>query len=209
MSSDTPKRSLIWDFPIRAFHWMLVIAIVVSFISVNRDEMEIHFASGSVVLALVIFRLLWGLIGPRTAQFHVFAPLPARIRAWREGRAVGHSPHGALATFALLGLVGAQAVTGLFTDDEMFLRGPLRSEVTRSTAYWLTDLHAAISNVLLAMIALHLAAIAFYTIIKRSDILKVFVTGHRQGGYGVTARPWPLILVCAGIAAGASWYVFS
>ena len=208
--TDAPAgRKLIWDGPTRLFHWALVAAIATSLVSVNMNEMEVHFASGMVVLGLLIFRVIWGLVGPSTARFLAFFPFPARIRAYRAGRAIGHSPHGALATFALLGLVGAQVGTGLFVDDEIYLRGPLRSMVTSSQAAWATDLHALIPRILIAMIALHLAAIAFYTLVKKSDLLRVFLLGYRAEGEGIAPRPWPVIAVSVGAAAAAAFFVFN
>jgi cytochrome b len=207
MSNKT--SGLIWDFPTRAFHWALAAAIVTSLVSVNLNKMELHFTSGSVVLFLLLFRVFWGLIGPETAQFHRFLPLPARWREWRAG-GIGHSPWASLSVFAFLGVIGAQATLGLFTDDEIYLTGPLRDEVSSATAYWATKTHAQLPRLIVALIVLHLAAIAFYTFVKRSDLLKVFVTGRREGATrSIQPRPWYLAVGSAGLAALPVLYIFS
>jgi cytochrome b len=201
--------SLVWDFPTRLFHWALAAAIVTSFVSVNIDEMEVHFTSGGVVLFLVLFRVFWGVIGPETAQFHKFFPTPARLKAWKAG-AIGHSPWGALSVFGLIGMIGLQASLGLFTDDEIYLTGPLRDMVSSKTAYAATSYHALVAKVVFGLVVLHLAAIAFYTFAKRSDLLIVFLSGKRKGaGKSIQPRPWYLALASAILAALPVLWVFS
>lgn len=206
--NDT-TQALIWDFPTRAFHWLLVGAIATSFVSVNLDMMDLHFSAGAMVLFLVLFRLCWGIIGPETAQFLKFLPTPARFHDWKQG-AIGHSPWGALSVFALIGLIGLQAGLGLFTDDEIFLTGPLRDMVSSKTAYAATSYHALVSKLIFAMVLLHLLAIAFYTFIKRSDLLVVFLRGKRKGASrSIQPRPWYFALASAVCAALPVMWVFS
>ncbi len=192
----------IWDRPTRLFHWLLAFCIVVSFVSVRMNEMGIHFLSGGTILALIIFRVVWGLIGSDTARFTQFLPTPSRIRAWRAGGQIGHSPWGALSVFALLGVIGAQATLGLFTDDDIFLTGPLRDYVSYETALRATALHGLGAKIIFTLVLLHLAAILFYTVIKKSDLLKVFLTGHRTGGTMET-RSKPMIWSMSAAAMAA------
>jgi len=199
----TEHKSKIWDVPTRVFHWALAVAILTSFISVRRDEMEIHFLSGSVVLFLILFRVLWGLWGPETALFLQFAPLPKRIAAWRAGGSIGHSPLAALSVFAMLGIIGGQAISGLFVDDGIYLTGPLRDNVTSATANTATKLHARLSDVIIILVALHVIAILFYTLVKHSPLLKVFLTGYSAEA-GESIRPRSLFVVAATIAIAAA-----
>lgn len=206
--TDT-NSGLIWDFPTRAFHWTLVLAIATSFVSVKQDMMEVHFTSGGVVIFLILFRILWGIVGPETAQFHRFFPTWSRIKSWGNG-GIGHSPWGALSVFVLLSAIGLQASLGLITDDEIYLTGPLRNYVSGSTAYAATKYHAQLSNVIVALICLHLVAIAFYVVIKRADILRVFWSGKRKGAArSIQPRPWYLALGSAGLAALPVFWIFS
>jgi cytochrome b len=203
------ENGLVWDFPTRAFHWALAAAITTSFISVRADMMDLHFAAGGATLFLILFRVLWGIIGPETAQFLRFLPTPARFREWKSG-AIGHSPWGALSVFALIGLLGLQASLGLFTDDEIFLTGPLRDMVDSTTAYAATKYHAQLSNVIFWLIMLHLAAIAFYTFVKRSDILPVFLSGKRKDAkLTIQPRPWSFVIGSAICAALPVIWIFS
>lgn len=204
------EKKMIWDLPTRVFHWCLAAAALVSFVSVRLDEMEIHFASGGFILFLILFRLFWGIWGPATALFLQFAPLPKRIRQWRAGTAVGHSPWGALSVFALLGAVGAQGLTGLFADDGIYLTGPLRDYVSSMTANSATKLHSQISDVIIVLVALHIMAIAVYTLVKRSDLLRNFLSGQSQNA-PEAIQPRSLFLVATTIffAAAPVIWIFS
>lgn len=207
-NSEEPK--LIWDFPTRAFHWALVIAIATSFLSAKFGNMDLHFNSGAVVLFLILFRLLWGFLGPKTAQFLRFLPTPARLKEWRANLGIGHSPWGALSVFAMLGLIGAQASLGLFTDDEIFTTGPLRDWVSDRTAYTATSYHSIVSTVILWMVGLHIAAIAFYTFVKRSPLLRTFVKGTASGSpKTIQPRPWYWVVTSIIIAALPVIWIFA
>ena len=205
---EEPK--LIWDFPTRAFHWALVIGITTSFLSVEFGNMDLHFISGGCVLFLILFRGIWGLIGPETAQFLRFLPTPARIREWRANLGIGHSPWGAMSVFAMLGLIGAQASLGLVTDDDIYTTGPLRNMVESRTAFTATSYHSLISTVILWMIGLHIAAIAFYTLVKRSPLLRTFIKGSAENQpKSIQPRPWYWIALSVIAAAAPVLWIFS
>lgn len=210
MTRKKHHRKLVWDFPTRIFHWSLAVSVLVSFVSVRIDEMEVHFTSGAFILFLLSFRVMWGLWGSATARFVQFAPFPKRIRAWRAKTEIGHSPWGALSVFALLAALGMQAATGLISDDGIYLTGPLRDYVSSSTANNATKLHARISDAILALVALHLAAITFYTVVRKSGILSAFVTGYKSGA-PKSIQPKPLLWIgaTAFIAAAPVVWVFS
>ena len=204
------EPKLVWDFPTRAFHWALVIAIATSFLSVEFNNMELHFTSGGVILFLILFRLIWGLVGPETAQFFRFLPTPARMREWRDNLGIGHSPWGAMSVFAMLGLVGAQASLGLFADDEIYTTGPLRDMVSTSTSYTVTSYHSLFSTIILWLVGLHIAAIAFYTLIKRSPLLRTFVKGTTtDAAKSIQPRPWTWIAASIIVAAIPVLWIFN
>jgi len=204
------KPKLIWDFPTRAFHWALVIAICTSFISVKMSKMDVHFMSGGFILFLLLFRLIWGIIGPETAQFHRFLPTHARLKEWRANLGIGHSPWGALSVYGMLGLIGAQASLGLFADDDIYTTGPLRDMVSGSTASAATSYHSIFSTIILWLIGLHIAAIAFYTLIKRSPLLGTFLKGSTtKTAKGIHPRPWTWIAASIMVAALPVLWIFS
>ena len=131
--------------------------------------MTLHFRFGHAVLALLLFRIVWGLFGGRWSRFSTFAYTPKSILDSLRGRGearhdVGHSPLGALSVFAMLAVLLAQVGTGLVSDDEIAAAGPLTSFVSNATVSLATRYHADIGKwLLLALVCLHVAAIVFYT----------------------------------------------
>lgn len=213
----------VWDIYTRLFHWALGIAILVCFIAQDQGEMEIHMASGIVVLGLVTFRLLWGIVGPRTVQFHRFIRGPQTVIAYiRNSKApefrpmIGHSPIGALSVIALLVLVSIQAVTGLFASDDIITEGPLVKFVSSDFGRLATEIHEVNSNLLLAMIALHIAAVIYYLIAKSEDLILPMITGKKRlsANYADQVEPVrgrnPLLAIVAIAAAiGLAYYIYT
>jgi cytochrome b len=175
-------KARVWDLPTRLFHWALAACVVGSLVSVNLGGNAVawHFRFGYAILTLLLFRLAWGFVGPRYARFSSFPPSPmAALRYLRgqEAPAAGHSPLGALSVYALLLSLAFQAGTGLFANDAIMWDGPLRNTVSNATSNWLTSLHKTNRFVLLGLIALHLAAIAFYALLKRKSLVRPMITG--------------------------------
>jgi cytochrome b len=160
----------VWDLPTRLFHWALVICISGLAISglIGGSALEWHFRFGYVVIALLAFRLIWGVVGGRWSRFGSFIYAPQSIVSYLKGRgkpehSVGHSPLGALSVFALLGFLAAQVGTGLMSDDEIAYSGPLTHLVSNATVQGATFYHAAVGKwVLLGLIVLHIGAVIFY-----------------------------------------------
>ncbi|WP_319486849.1 cytochrome b/b6 domain-containing protein [uncultured Cohaesibacter sp.] len=187
---DTPlERVRLWDPAIRLFHWALVLCVVAAWGlgEFGPDVMTLHFYFGYAIVALLAFRLIWGLIGPKTARFahFIYGPKATLSYAaslferkpsyWR-----GHNPMGALAAFALLGLLIAQVASGLMGDPDDFINvGPLAQYVGSDTASLAIDLHEALAPLLLLLVVLHVATIAFYKIWKREDLIKPMITGWK------------------------------
>jgi cytochrome b len=180
------KRTLrIWDLPTRLFHWLLVICIAGAVICVNIGGywMQWHAYCGYAALSLVLFRVLWGFIGALHSRFITFVPSPARLIAFltgKEGGGLGHSPLGSLSVIALLLVVGIQASTGLFTDDDIAFQGPLAKYVSNATVSLLSSIHALNSNILFGLIGLHLLAIAYYQWVKRVSIVMPMIQGDKE-----------------------------
>ncbi|MEP2979826.1 MAG: cytochrome b/b6 domain-containing protein [Lentilitoribacter sp.] len=186
MANSTAKVK-VWDVYIRIFHWLLLICILVSFISFRLDEMDIHFISGHCVLALLIFRVIWGVIGSRTALFHTFIKGPGAILNYVKNPSsekfkgmIGHSPIAALSVIAMLVVISVQVGTGLISDDEILLQGPLAKYVSGDMSYQATTYHGINAKLIIGLIVLHLAAIAFYRFIKKDDIVKPMVIGQKE-----------------------------
>jgi cytochrome b len=174
----------VWDLPTRLFHWLLMAAVIGSFVSVKMggNAMIWHGRFGYMVLTLLIFRLVWGFIGPVHARFLHFVKGPRTIIATLKGHAppvAGHNPLGALSVVAMLALLLAQAVLGLFTSDEIFYDGPFVKQVSNATVEVMTRLHKQNEWLILGLVALHLAAILFYRFVKKENLVPAMITGNK------------------------------
>ncbi|MCO5101967.1 MAG: cytochrome b/b6 domain-containing protein [Burkholderiaceae bacterium] len=192
------ERIRVWDLPTRLFHWALAASIVGSIVSANvgGNAFAWHFRFGHAILALVLFRLAWGFVGPRYARFASFPPKP--IAAWRRLRAgrtaaddVGHGPLGALSVYAMLASVALQAGTGLFASDDIMWDGPLKDSVSNRASEALTAVHLVNRYVLIALIVLHLAAIAWYALVRRRPLVRTMIGGDLVRAAAGTNAPRP------------------
>lgn len=179
---------LVWDLPLRLFHWLLALSVVASWATgkIGTDVRDLHMWLGYWMLFLLAFRLVWGIVGPRHARFVSFVPRPrslvAYVRASLRGAAAetpGHSPLGSLAVFAMLTALSLQAISGLFIDDDVMHEGPYRDAVSRATAATMSAIHHNAVNVIVALVVLHIAAIAWYTLRKRQHLLRAMITGRK------------------------------
>ena len=217
MSEPTKLHTIrVWDWPVRATHWSFALLVPALWLTAEYSWWGWHKRLGLVLLGLLVFRILWGFVGTRTARFSDFVKVPGALLAYlRDGTraTVGHSPLAALGTLALLGTMAAQVGMGLFAGDPFDgATGPLNHLVGVMTAGWLTDTHKWFYWVVLGLVALHLLAIAFYALVKRETLVRPMVTGKRETeGEGIGAVPlMPLaaslliaVAFTAWIAAGA------
>lgn len=168
-------RVRIWDLPTRLFHGVLALCVVGLVITgtVGGDTMTLHFRLGYSVLALLLFRLVWGLFGGYWSRFSAFVYSPSTLLGYLRGERdlrhdIGHSPTGALSVFALLTALLAQVSTGLFSDDEIAFAGPLTPFVSNAWVSLATGYHKNIGKwVLLALVLMHLVAVGIYFWRKR------------------------------------------
>jgi cytochrome b len=175
----------VWDLPIRLFHWLLLIAIILSFVTVKSggNAMELHGRIGYCVLTLILFRICWGFVGSRYARFSNFVPSPKGLLGYLSGKTkagLGHNPLGALSVLALLFSVGLQAVTGLFANDDIAFEGPFAKYVSNRTVALLTSIHHINELVLIALIVLHLCAILYYQKFKSENLIKPMLLGDKE-----------------------------
>lgn len=191
MNSQTEyAEERVWDLPTRIFHWALVVSVATgwalgefrSFSTINY-----HFYLGYTTAGLIVFRLIWGLVGPRSARLSALFPGPAEIIRYltnlknREPSALaGHSPLGSLAVLAILASLIVQVSTGLFAeDDALFSEGPLSYLVSEKTVQFCNAIHALNSKVLLGLVVLHVAALVFYLVWKRENLIRPMITGWK------------------------------
>lgn len=175
------SRVRIWDLPTRLFHWLFAASVIGAFVSVKVGGlwMDYHLLFGYAALGLLIFRVLWGFVGPRYVRFSQFIKGPAAIlRYLREPRRMaGHNPLGGWSVLALLLAVGVQVSTGLFASDGIFTEGPLASRISGELSDQLTSIHHSNEIVIMILVGLHLLAIVFYGLFKRQNLTGPMITG--------------------------------
>lgn len=174
----------VWDLPLRLCHWLLVAAVATAFISakLGGNAMVWHGRAGLLVVGLFAFRIVWGFVGSTHARFASFVRGPAAIKAYLRGewRGVGHNPLGALAVLGLLALVGVQALTGLFANDDISYQGHLYALVGADLSSQITGIHKLFEPALIALVALHLGAIAYYVKVKKDNLTIPMITGSKE-----------------------------
>lgn len=214
---------LVWDLPLRVFHWLLVASVATSWATheLGVEYFEWHVRAGYLTLVLLAFRIGWGFVGPRHARFVNFLRGPravlAYLRSARRGEAapsVGHNPLGGLSIVLMLGLLLFQALTGLFANDEIFNTGPLYGYVSDDQSDGLTRLHKQNFDWLLVMIGLHVAAVAWYQWFKRMDLLRPMINGRKPASVvppaeEVSGQRLGLAAVLVALAAAVLWRVVS
>jgi len=212
----------IWDLPTRLFHWALAALVITSVATaqLGGNAMDWHVRSGYAILALVLFRILWGFAGPRYARFTSFVADPrTALRYARDiftasdRRHAGHNPLGSFSILAMLGSLALQAVTGLFATDDIVTEGPLARFVSDHTSHLLTRIHNSNEVLLYVLIVLHLCAIAFFVLVKRENLLRPMVTGDKLGHHVPPSDDSAAMrlrgLVFAALAAAVVGYVVS
>jgi len=180
-------RIRIWDLPTRVFHWASALCVLGLAVTgtVGGSAMAFHFRFGYALLTLLLFRLVWGLMGGHWSRFRSFVFGPRAVFAYLRGRApashsVGHSPLGALSVWALLFFLSLQVATGLISDDEISTAGPLTHLVSNAAVSLGSRYHTELGKwILLALVLLHVAAI-IYHVRRRQGLLAAMLHGDKQ-----------------------------
>jgi cytochrome b len=213
-------RVRVWDLPTRLFHWALVGCVVALVITGYMGKMELHGQLGLSVMALLLFRLVWGFVGGEWSRFSRFIYAPASVLAYLRGQPrhpdhlVGHNPLGAGSVFAMLAVLLAQVATGLVGDDEISFTGPLNRFVESSKGLAATWYHKRIGQwLLLALVVLHIGAVLYYLLRKKDNLIGPMVGGDKLVAHAApesrdTAGTRVLALaVLAVCAAAVAWLV--
>ena len=209
-------RIRVWDLPTRAFHWLLVVCVVAAFVTVKigGNAMVWHGRIGLAVVGLLVFRIVWGFAGSTHARFSSFVRGPAAIRAYLRGdwHGEGHNPLGALSVLALLGVLLALVSTGLFANDDIAFEGPLYALVGKELSDRARGIHHLFEPLILLLVFLHVAAIAFYVRVRKEALVMPMITGWKAGtgesarGGGPVAFVVALAIALAAVyAASGAW----
>lgn len=178
----------VWDLPTRVFHWALLVGVLglVATAQFGGEAMEWHFRCGYAVLSLLLFRLIWGVVGGYWSRFASFLYSPATLLRYMKGQrspeqSIGHSPLGAVSVFALLGFLLLQAVSGLISDDEIAAAGPLVKFVSSVTVHFATFYHKDIGKlILIGLVMLHIGSVLFYLVRKNQNLVRPMAHGDKQ-----------------------------
>ncbi len=195
----------VWDGFIRCFHWLLVISIAVLYFSVEEGMIELHFVAGFFTLALIVTRIVWGIVGSRTAKLSgLFHSPKAVLQGLKKPiDTIGHSAPGSYMVLAFFTLILTQLITGLMSSDGILTDGPLVEYVSSDTVDFANWLHHLNFDILLYAIGLHIAAIVVYKI-KGKPLVKAMITGEKASKSNsvqssVTKSPWLAWAIFAGL----------
>lgn len=210
-------RVRLWDGPTRLVHWLLVVLIPFSWGAAEWDNMVAHRVSGYVILGLLLFRLYWGFAGPTSARFASFVKGPAATLAYarklfdRHAKDVpGHNPLGALSVLAIVAALIVQVVSGLFAVDVDGLEsGPLSDRVDFDAGRAFAKVHQLSFTAIQVLVLLHLAAIVFYLLYRRNNLVGPMITGRRTVSQdpGLRFAPWWRLVLGVLAAAAVSWAI--
>lgn len=213
---------LVWDLPVRVLHWALACAVAGAWLTQNveGDWFRYHVWCGYAVLVIVVTRIAWGFVGTRHARFARFVRGPGSALRYARGLCsgkapdhAGHNPLGAWMVLLLLVLLLAQAITGLFANDQIMNTGPLFGYVSTARSDALTDVHEALVGWILGAVALHVFAALAYLAVKRINLIGPLITGHKPDSAVPpeeairSSRTWLAVLIAALVAGALAWLV--
>jgi len=186
----TPQTVRIWDLPTRLFHWLLMLSVagLITTGELAGEAMFLHFWFGYAVLTLVLFRLVWGVVGGHWSRFVNFIPRPAELKAYllairhkQSTLHAGHNPLGALSIVFMLLLLFAQVFTGFMSDDEIATAGPWVALVPNSWVALATQYHGDFGKIfLIVLIVVHVATVLYYKRVKNSDLITPMLNGNKE-----------------------------
>lgn len=194
---ERPLQSVrVWDLPVRVFHWLLVALVTTSVTTglIGGNLMVWHMRSGYAILTLVVFRIIWGLIGSTTARFSDFLYAPRHVLEFagnllsrRPAHYLGHNPLGGWMVLVLLLAILFQATTGLFANDDTGTEGPLYRYISNNLSDKLTGLHKLNIKLIYGLVALHVAAVIYHWRARGEDLVRAMFSGFKAWPSGAPA----------------------
>src|SRR5690554_6649141 len=206
------KQVRVWDGPLRLFHWLLALSVVFALFTGwqgGSSWIDWHERAGLVIVGLLSFRIVWLVLGSTYARLSTLLcsllALPKYLRG--EWRQLGHNPLGVLSVFAMLGMLSWQAVSGLFTNDDIAFTGPLYKLVSSSLSSDLTRLHKLGMWIIIGLIVVHVLAIVLHAVLKKHNLVKSMITGQTEQQYpeqkAAQGGHWRAFICALLIACGA------
>lgn len=183
-----PEKQFVWDIWVRLGHWALAVGVGLQFLTGGELAWQTTHASlGFLILGWVLFRVLWGLFGPPSARFATFVPrtvegLRTSLAALKGGtpeRPASHTQLGGLGVIVLLTILGLVALTGAASSDDIFFEGPLARHLSSDLVSLATSAHHWLTTLLLVLIGLHLAAVAWHQWRLREPLIQGMWHGRK------------------------------
>jgi cytochrome b len=209
------ERQLVWDLPVRLFHWLLVLLLAASWLTAELGRMDLHHYAGYGIATLVLFRVAWGIVGPRYARFTSFIAGPRRVlgylRGWLGGGAhepAGHTPPGGWMILVLLALLAAQVATGMVNSHDGLDAGPWHWAAPTALREFGNAWHQRLFDLLLVCAVVHVVAVLLYRLRPGIDLIGPMFTGRKWTAEPPIAgsRLW-LAAALLLAAAAAVWLV--
>jgi cytochrome b len=172
--AECPARTLVWDAPVRVFHWLMVASFAVAWLTSDSERWQlVHVTAGYTMAGLVAFRVLWGLVGTRHARFTDFVRSPwtaldylVSLADRRPQHHAGHNPAGGLAILALLALAALTAATGWANYDEL-------------AGHWMEEVHEVLADTMLGLVVVHVAAVILGSVLHRENLVAAMIHGRK------------------------------
>lgn len=202
MNLAEKQPGLVWDFPVRVFHWSLVLCFAGAWLTAESEYWKLwHIAFGYSMGALILFRLVWGVLGTRYARFSQFVKGPSAIKAYfmsylssQPKHYVGHNPAGALAILAIISVIILTVVSGYASYEEI-------------GGEWLSDIHEAAASGLMGIVLIHIAAIIVTSVLHKENLAKAMITGRKiVTPDEAIKRSWTSVGVLMLVALAAMWW---
>jgi len=222
--TEENKLRLVWDWPLRLWHWLFAIAVIGAWITGQWggfDWRQWHLWFGQFAIGLLIFRVVWGFVGPQNARFGQFLTGPSKLVQYLKTlpkrnapETAGHNPLGALAVVGILGVLAVHATSGLFISDDILYEGPWFVAVSEPAADFASTIHHRLALPVGVLIGLHLAAILFYRIYKRQRLTRAMITGKKPAdrvpeSRAITNSRTLLALILIALVAAFTWWLLA
>ena len=193
MTTNKTNRTLIWDLPTRVFHWLLLASYVLAWITFDDNRfLFVHVFAGYVFFALLVFRLIWGLIGTHYARFHSFAHDWSSVGEYLKGlltgqamRYIGHNPIGGHAIFAMLALGLLVSITGILILGGEEGHGLLRGLVSYNIGITSHAIHEILAWSMLGLTAVHVIGVIVESVWHKENLVWAMISGHKDDAAGV------------------------
>jgi len=208
----------VWDAAVRLFHWALAALVLAAFLTAESDDtIGWHARAGIAVAGLLVFRVIWGVLGPQQARFRSFVRGPrevlAYVRDYVRGRPpvhVSHNPLGALMVVTLLAVLVGTVVTGALTYGGAAWDGPFSAWIDKGLGHDIKEVHEALAGALLFLVPAHVVGVIVSSLLEKQNLVKAMITGQKRATADEVAEParWPRLLAATALGVVAAWGAF-